>query len=157
MQNFGSTIIQNEMEASSLVMQAGLDAMPAKTYNINFIMCFDAFNLLKAMKKPGIYSAFIKTFMRICPDRLKRAYLFTSTIGHMFYKVADTLVPASIMNKVVETRSCEDAAKQMVVEGIVSEEEVPEFMGGKYVHDKQITLNFPTMIRSITLAMKGDE
>ena len=108
------------------------------------------------MKKPGLAPAFIKTFMTICPDRLKRAYMVTGTIGHIFYKLADTLAPASIMNKVVETRSREDAAKQMVNERIVSEEEVPEFMGGKYVHDKQITLNFPTMIRSITLAMKGE-
>jgi hypothetical protein len=45
----------------------------------------------------------------------------------------------------------------MVIEGIISEAEVPEFMGGGCVHDEQIILNFPTMIRSITLAMKREK
>lgn len=156
-QCFDSAIIQNEMERAALVMQAGLDAMPTKTCTINFIICFDVFNLLKAMKKPGLAPAFIKAFITICPDRLKRAYMVTGNIGHMFYKLAVSLAPASIMSKVVETRSREDAARQMVNEGIVSEEEVPEFMGGECVHDEQITLNYPTMIRSITLAMKGEK
>ena len=39
-QCFGSAIIQSEMEVSALIMQAGLDAMTAKTYNINFILLF---------------------------------------------------------------------------------------------------------------------
>jgi hypothetical protein len=40
-QCFSSAIVQNEMEVCALIMQAGLDAMPAKTYNINFIICSD--------------------------------------------------------------------------------------------------------------------
>ena len=57
------------------------------------------------------------------------------------------------MKKVVETRSREDSARIMVRDDAVSNDEDPNFMGGKYVHDKHITLNFPTMIRSINAAM----
>ena len=152
-QCFDSAVVKNEMECSSLVIQAGLDAMPGKTYRFNFIVCFDVFNPLKAMKKPTLAPAFIKLFMQICPDRLKGAYMVTGSIGHMFYKVADTLCSASIMDKVIETRSREESARMMIRDGIISNDEVPIFMGGKYVHDKEITLNFPTMIRSITVAM----
>ena len=62
--------------------------------------------------KPGFTPASIKTFMTFRPDRLKRAYMATGTIGRMFHRVADTLEPASIMIKVVETRSREDAANR---------------------------------------------
>lgn len=150
---FDSAVVKNEIECSSLVIQAGLDAMPVKTYRINFVICFDIFSPLKAMKKPNLAPAFIKLFMKICPDRLKKAYMVTGSLGHVFYKVADTLASASIMDKVVETRSREETARMMIRDGVVSNDEVPIFMGGKYVHDEQITLNFPTMIRSINVAM----
>lgn len=152
-QCFDSAVVKNQIEWSSLIMQAGLDAMPTNTYSINFVICFDVFNPLKAMKKPNLAPAFIKLFMKICPDRLKRAYMVTGSIGHVFYKVADALAPASIMDKCVETRSREDTARMMVSDGVVSDDEVPTFMGGEYVHDEQITLNFPTNIRSIDAAM----
>ena len=150
---FDSAVVENEIEYSSLIIQAGLDAMPGKTYRFNFIICFDVFNPLKAMKKPNLAPAFIQLFMKICPDRLKWAYMVTGSIGHMFYKVAVTLASASIMDKVIETRSRGESARMMIRDGVVSTDEVPIFMGGKYVHDKEITLNFPTMIRSITVAM----
>ena len=154
---FDSAIVQKEMECCAMVMQAGLDVMPPKTHRINFIACCDVFNPLKMMKKPTLAPAFMKTFITIFPDRLKNAYTVTGTIGHIFYKLADTLAPANIMDKFVEIRSREDTARVMITEGIISIKELPDFMGGEYVHDEQIITNFPTMIRSIALAMERDQ
>ena len=119
------------------------------------MICFDEFNLVEAMKTaPNFASAFIKSFMTICPDRLKRAYFVTGTIGHLFYKLANALAPKSIMEKVVEIRSREDAAALMVQDGVLKDEkDVPTFMGGNNNHDESITTDFKMMIETIAREM----
>ena len=154
--NFDKAVVKDEMENTSLILQAVLDTMPPHIYDINFVICFDVFNPLKAMKRPNFAPAFIKTFMKICPDRLKSAVMVTGTIGHVFYKVANTLAPKSLMDKVVETRSREDAAGMLIEAGVLSEKEVPDFMGGTFVHDENITKNYPNMMKTIKAAMWKD-
>lgn len=145
--------VKDEMEVTSLVIQAAIDAMPANIHNFNFVICFDIFNPMKALRHPNLAPAFIKTFMRICPDRLKRGVFLTGTLGHVFYKLAKRLASSSIMDKVIETRSREETANFFVSEGLVGEHQVPTFMGGTYAHDDKITKCFPTMIDEIKKTM----
>ena len=153
---FDKSIVKNEMENTSILLQTVLDMMPPHIYNINFVICFDVFNPMKAMKRPNFAPVFIKTFMKICPDRLKSACMVTGTIGHVFYKVAKTVAPKSLMDKVTETRSREDAAGVLIEAGVLSEKEVPDFMGGTFVHDEEITKNYPNMMKAIKAAMWKD-
>lgn len=150
---FRSANVQKEVENGALVMQAALDAMPETMHSLNFVICFDEFHATQAMTKPNFAPAFIKTCMRICPDRLERAYFVTGAIGHMFHRVANTLAPKNIMDKVVAVRSREAAATLMVRDGVLKKSSVPTFMGGQHIHDEAITTNFKNMIETITKEM----
>jgi len=153
---FEKSNVKNEMECTSVVIQAALDIMPEGIHDFNFVLLFDVYNPLKAMRKPNLAPAFVKTFMTICPDRLKRAYIVTGTLGHVFYKIAKGIAPESIMDKVTETKSREVTAQLLVKEGILSDEnEVPDFMGGTFIHDNEIITNYSAMIKGIRLAMFG--
>lgn len=151
---FEKVNVKNEMECTSLVIQAALDIMPSGIHDFTFIILFDVFNPLKAMMKPNLAPAFIKTFLTICPDRLKQAVMVTGTIGHVFYELAKRLAPGNVMDKVVETKSRERAGELLVTNGIVKKEEIPDFMGGTFSHDKQITTEFPANISAIKDAME---
>jgi hypothetical protein len=55
------------LEKIVLTDEAGLDAMMASNphvYDINFVILFDVFNPLEAMRKPTLAPAFVKLFMR---------------------------------------------------------------------------------------------
>ena len=151
--NFDKAVVKDEMECTALIIQAAIDSMPDKIHNFNFILCFDKFDLVKAIKKPYLAPAFIKTFMVICPDRLKKAYFVTGAIGHIFYKVAKNVAPASIMDKVTETRSREETAKLLVDECILDVTQLPCFLGGAHDHQETITSHYPNMIQEIRKAM----
>jgi len=153
--NFDGINVKNQMEATALVIQAGLDAMPPNIHNFTFVVLFDKLNPMKALKKPTLAPEFIKTFMRICPDRLKQCIFVTGSLGHVFYKLVHRLAPTSIMNKVVEARSRAEASKVLIDTNSVKECELPNFMGGSFVHEDKITSHFPTMIEGINVAMKG--
>jgi hypothetical protein len=153
---FEKVNVNNEMEWTSVVIQAALDIMPENTHNFNFVILFDKYDPLKAMRKPNLGPAFVKTFMMSYPDRLKRGFMVTGTLGHIFYKMAKGIAPASIMDKVTETRSREVTAQLLVKEGILNDEnEVPDFMGGTFIHDNEIITNYSAMIKGIRLAMFG--
>lgn len=150
---FQKADIKNEMEHTSLVIQAALDSMPENIHNFNFILCFDVYDPFQAMMKPTIGPTFIKMFMKTCPDRLKRAYIVTGSIGHIFYNLAKQLAPVSLMNKVTQTKSREITAQLLVDDGVLRKDEIPDFMGGTSVHDQNITLDYPSMIKAIKLSM----
>lgn len=146
---------KNEMEYTSIVIQAALDVMPENIHSFNFIVFFDKYDVMGAATRPNLAPSFVKTFMAICPDRLKSAYMVAGSLGHVFYKLAGRLAPASIMDKVVETRSREDTADLLVQQSIITSNEVPNFMGGSFVHDNEISENFPVMIKAIQEKMSS--
>ena len=154
--NFKGSIVKNDMEVSALVMQAGLDAMVASNhhvYDINFVILFDVFNPLEAMRKPTLAPAFVKLFMRIFPDRLKRGIFLTGTLGHVFYKIAKQIAPSNIMDKVSEVQSREEASKLLIHDKIVEEDKIPTFLGGTHDHNEEIVGHFPSMIKKISADM----
>ncbi|GFH43911.1 hypothetical protein CTEN210_00385 [Chaetoceros tenuissimus] len=149
--------IANMKEYTYLVIQGAIDHMPDTLHSINFVILFDQFDLVGALGKPALAPNFIKGFMKICPDRLKRAYFVTGNIGHMFLKIANSIAPKSIMDKVVEYKSREAAARALVEDGVVcNEHHVPDFMGGEsYVHDQKIVSNYAAMMTNISNDMRA--
>lgn len=156
--NFDSKIVvKDEMEFSAITMQAAIDAMPDNIHNFNFVILFDIFDPLKAIKHPKLAPAFIKTFMKVSPDRLKRGIFLTGTLGHIFYKIAKHVASASIMEKVVEVRNRNEVSDTLVGEGVIDEQQIPTFLGGSYAHDEDVTSCFPKMIETIKIEMKDFE
>jgi hypothetical protein len=149
-----------------------------------FVICFDKFDTLKAMKKPNLAPAFVKTFMKslnkanqeqgfkettqeqydsgeacqgeagVHSTRFKKAYFVTGTIGHIFYKLAKSLAPTHITDRIVEVRSREDAAKLLVKDGVIEEKNVPTFLGGSYLQDEITRKEYHTMMKAVTKEMR---
>jgi hypothetical protein len=57
------------------------------------------------------------------------------------------------MNKVTQTKSREITVQLLVDDGVLRKDEIPDFMGRTFVHDQNITLNYPSMIKAIKLSM----
>lgn len=152
--NFHKMKVKKGIESASIVMQGGIDQMPDPIFDMNFIICFDEFNLLHAMKNPTLGPKFIKTFITVFPDRVKRAYFVTGTIGHMFYNLMNKLAPENMKERMVECRSREEAAARLVVDNVIHKEEIPIFMGGKSEHDEIVVTKYPTMMKTIKNAME---
>lgn len=151
--NFRSVEPKKSKKAVGLMIQAALDRMPASLHNINVIVCFDEYNTFQAMKKPTLGPNFIKTFMKVCPDRLKSAYFVTGGLGTVFYNLSKKLAPSSIMDKVVGFKSRDEAAESLVINSVLTDIEVPTFMGGTHVQDEKIIQNYSVMIRTIEETM----
>ncbi len=151
---FEKAHVHNEMEYASLILHGVLDALPPHIHNLNFIILFDDYNPVKAMLRPNMATEFIKMLMVTCPDRLKRAVMVTGTVGHVFYNLAKGLAPSNIIDKVIVTKSRATAAQLIVEEGIMSQNKVPDFMGGTYVHDEILTMNYSAMVNAVRLAMR---
>ena len=151
--NFRSVQPKKSNKAVGLMIQAALDRMPASLHNINVIICFDEYNTFQAMKKPTLGPNFIKTFIKVCPDRLKSAYFVTGGLGTVFYNLSKKLAPSSIMDKVVRYKSRDEAAESLVINSVLTDIEVPTFMGGTHVQDEKIIQNYSVMIRTIEETM----
>lgn len=139
---------------TALVIQAVLDRMPGDIHKINFVVCLDQYNTFQAMRRPKLGQNSIHTFMKICPDRLKACYFITGGLGSFFFKLVEKLAPQSIMSKVTKCKSRKQAAEFLVSDEVLTEGEVPSFMGGNLEHDEQIIMNYPLMIKKIEDAMK---
>lgn len=153
---FRKCSVAKMQEIACLVIQGAIDQMPETVHSINFVILFDKFDVIGSLGKLKLASNFIKAFMMICPDRLKRAYFVTGNIGHVFLKIANSIAPKNIMNKVVEYKSREAAALALVEDRVISDNiYVPDFMGGSYLHDEKIQTNFGTMMARISSDMRG--
>lgn len=145
--------VKKTPKASALIMQAALDKMPSNIHNFNFIVVFDKFNVFKAMSKPSAAPAFVRTFLKISPDRLKSAYFITGGAGGFFFDIAAKIAPASVMDKTTKCKSREEAAELLQRDGILKPEEIPTFMGGGYEQDENIMKNYSCMVAEIEKAM----
>ena len=155
--SYDNVVVADRMEASALVIQAGLDAMPPHIYNFNFVVFVDRYSL-KAMLLPRLTTEFLKLFLKICPDRLKRCCVVTDTMGHLLYKLFLRVGPASFMEKTSEVKSRKKASKMLMDMKIFKDEdEVPTFMGGTLVHDEKITGSLPKMIEEVSAAMESNQ
>lgn len=147
--NFGKMNVQDEMEFTSLIITAALDAMPHDIYSLNFVILLDEFNPLDIAKKPTLIPTFVKTMMKVCPERLKRSYLVVGGVGQFIYEIAKGLTTPDMMNKFMVSSSRQETAKKLVTDGVLRIEQVPSFMGGTYIHDDAITKNYSIMITRI--------
>lgn len=150
---FEKVEVKKTPKASALIMQAALDKMPSNIHNFNFIVVFDKFNVFKAMSKPTLAPAFVRTFLKISPDRLKSAYFITGGAGGFFFDIAAKIAPASVMDKTTKCKSREEAAALLQRDGILKTEEIPTFMGGGYEQDENIMKNYSHMMVEIEKAM----
>ena len=153
--DFDKVNVKTQPQSIALIMQAAIDKMPAEIYNFNVIAVFDNFNLFKAMKKPSLTPNFVRTFMKVSPDRLKSAYFISGGAGGLFYDVAAKVAPASIMNKTTKCKSREEAAERLQRDGVISSDEVPTFMGGEHNQDESITKNYYRMMSKVEEDMRG--
>jgi hypothetical protein len=147
--------VKNEMEFTSLIMTAAFDVMPQHIYNINFIMILDECKSKDVLKRPNLVPAFIRIMMTVCPDRLKRAYVIAGSVGQLCYNVAKRVAPPSIMGKVLLSRSRLKVAKELVEDGVLRKDQIPQFMGGTFIHDEQITKNYLQMIEALKVQMQN--
>lgn len=151
--DFGKMNVKDEMEFTALIITAALDVMPHDTFGLNFVILLDKFNPLDVAKKPTLLPTFVKTMMKICPDRLKKAYLVVGGVGQFFYDMTKGLVPSNIIDKVDVSKTRQDSTKKLVSDGVLSMDHVPIFMGGEFIHNDEITKNFSTMIETIKQQM----
>ncbi|GFH44236.1 hypothetical protein CTEN210_00710 [Chaetoceros tenuissimus] len=153
---FEKVEVRKTPKASALIMQAALDKMPSNIHNFNFIVVFDKFNVFKAMSKPTLAPAFVRTFLKISPDRLKPAYFITGGAGGFFFDIAAKIAPASVMDKTTKCKSREEAADLLQRDGILKTDEIPTFMGGEYEQDENIMRNYSRMMKEIEKAMYNE-
>ena len=182
--DFKKANVKDDMDYSAHVIDEGLKSMPTKSQGMIFVICFDKFDTLKAIKRPNLAPAFIRTFMKslskasqeqggkeatqeqfdlgkacqgeagVHSTRLKKAYFVTGTIGHIFYKLAKSLAPTHITDRIVEVRSREDAARLLVKDGVIEEKNIPTFLGGSYLQDEITRKEYYTMMKAITKEMR---
>lgn len=182
--DFKKANVKEDMEFSAHVIDEGIKSMQTTSQGMIFVICFDKFDTLKAMKKPNLAPAFVKTFMKslnkanqeqgfkettqeqydsgeacqgeagVHSTRFKKAYFVTGTIGHIFYKLAKSLAPTHITDRIVEVRSREDAAKLLVKDGVIEEKNVPTFLGGSYLQDEITRKEYHTMMKAVTKEMR---
>lgn len=154
--NFGNMNVKDEMEFTSLLMTAAFDVMPQHIYNINFVMILDECKTTDILKRPNLVPAFVRTMMNVCPDRLKRAYVISGSVGQLCYNVAKQVAPPSIMSKVSLSSSRQKVSKILVEDGVLKKDQIPKFMGGMFIHDEQITKNYYHMIETLKDEMHED-
>lgn len=153
--DFDKVEVKKASKTLALILQAAVDKMPSKIHNFNFIIVFDEFNLFTALRKPTLAPSFIKTFVKISPDRLKSAYFITGTAGTIFYDIAKKIAPASIMNKTIKCKSRAEAASLLKSAGILDADEIPTFMKGNYEQDENVIKNYFNMIENIDTVMRN--
>lgn len=157
MTDFDKVEVKKSSKSIALIMQAAIDKMPADTYNFNVIAFFDEFNFFKAMKKPSLIPNFVKTLMKVSPDRLKSACIITSRGGGVLYDIAKKVAPATLMNKTTKCKSREEAADLLQRNGVLCSDEIPDFMGGEYIQDKDIVQNYAQMMKEIEKGMHAND
>ena len=151
--NFHLINAKNAGKAVALTMQAALDRMPESVYSINFVICFDQYNTFSPLKCPSLGPTFIKTIMKICPDRLNLAYFIAGGLGATFYHLAKRLAPSSIMDKVVHCKSRKEAGMVLVKDNVLKEYELPTFLGGELEQSIDIIENYSNMIDTVEQEM----
>ena len=160
------------MEATGLLLQSGINAMPPNIHNLNFILLLDNFKPINAVRHPRLGLKFLQTFMKCCPDRLKHAVMVTGTSGHIFYKIAKNFAPKSLVDKIKVVKSRSEAGRFMIEKGIIgdvplsmsvnsdttsSDEDtacLPDFLGGEIKHEEEITKCLPVMIKELEERME---
>merc|ERR1711982_239540 len=96
--------------------------------------------------------------MKVCPDRLKSVYFITGgRLGSVFHKVMNRFTPSSIIDIVIRCKSRGEAAELLLHDSVLTELEIPTFMGGKHVQDKETIENLSLMIDKIEESMKEGE
>lgn len=164
--------VDRRMEYMGLVIQSAINAMPPNIHNLNFILLIDGFNPIHAVRHPRLGLTFLQTFMKCCPDRLKRAVMVTGTTGQIFYNVAKKFAPKSLVDKITVMRNRSMAGSFMIEKGIIGrgsssiypldsssslssagegEKDVglPTFLGGETVHEEEMTKNLPLMLADL--------
>lgn len=109
------------------------------------------------MKKPSLIPNFVKTLMKVSPDRLKSACIITSRGGSVLYDIAKKVAPATLMNKTMKCKSREEAAELLQRNGVLCADEIPTFIGGEYVQDEDIVQNYARMMKEIEKGIHTNE
>lgn len=155
--DWDNIVFEKRMEYTALVLQSALDVMPAHVHDLNFVLLLDDFPPMQILKHPTIGPAFLKSFVKRCPDdRIKRAVMVTGTTGSVFYNIVKTVTPKSFVDKITVVKNREQAAAHLLDVGIIgSKDEIPSFLGGMAPeHPDEITKNLPRMISSLLEKMQ---
>lgn len=159
---------------SGLLLQSVINAMPPEIHSLNFILLLDGFNPINVVRYPRLGPNFLQTFMKCCPDRLKRAVMVTGTTGRVFYNVAKTIAPKNLVDKITVFNDRQAAGEFLIKSGILTAPEavtttaseqnacssdisilLPTFLGGNSKHEEEVTKSLPLMLSRLSDEMNS--
>ena len=156
--DWDNIVLEKRIAYTNIVVDSALDLMELyNVQNLNFVLLLDNLSPIEMIKHPRIGPAFLKSFIQRCPEhRLKNAIMVTGTTGSVFYKIAKSLAPKKLIEKITVVNSREDAANLLLDYKVFkSKDEVPTFMGGNgRDHSDEVTKSLPNMLSSVCAAMK---
>ena len=132
--DWNNIILEKRLKYTDTVLSSGLDVMASgDVRGLNFVMLVDDFSPLQMLKNPRIGPAFLKSFLKRCPeDGLQRAIMVTGTVGSVFYNIVKSVAPRSFTDRVTVVKSRSEAADLLQGMGVFKDRnEIPSFLGGK--------------------------
>ena len=144
-------ILSKRIEYTNLILQSAFDIIPPNIDGINFVMLLDDLHPSHILKHPRLGPAFLRSFVKLCPDgQLKRAVMVTGRTGRAFYKIAKSIGPKSIVERIAVVQNRDQAASLLLESGILEgKEDLPSFLGGGLEHDDEITKSLFGMMSSL--------
>ncbi len=144
-------VFEKRMQYTDIVMKSVLQRMPSEFTDLNFVLLLDEFNPIQILKNPKIGPAFLKSFIKACPnDSVKQAVMVTGTTGQVFYNIMKGIASKAFIKKITVVRSRKTAASLLIERGIAGNiDEVPTFLGGNLIHEDSVTKSLSGMISSL--------